>query len=94
MIREELKQNMVQLIDNPKVQAAGATFTTTSGMLTVLNYIPNVLGILATTAGLILTWVMIRKGRLDAKKIKLEIKLMEKEHVCETCLENRRHHEE
>jgi hypothetical protein len=86
----KLKQSIVELSDNPKIQAAGATFATASGMGTYLDYIPDMLGIIATTTGIILTWVMIRKGRLDAKKIRMEIKLMEKEHVCGTCIENRR----
>ncbi len=90
----QIKQNMIQLSDNPKIQGAGATFTTTSGMLTVLEIIPGALGVVATMMGMILTWVMISKVRLDKKKRKLEIRLMEKEHVCEKCKENRRHHSE
>ena len=85
-----IKENLSQLSDNPKIQAAGATFTTASGLGTVLNYLPDFLGIVATMTGIMFTWVMIRKGRLDARKIKLEIKLMKQERICEKCKSNRR----
>ena len=92
-MKPEMKDSLVQLSNNPKVQAFGATFTTASGMGTVLNYLPDALGVVATMTGIMFTWVMIRKGRLDAKKIRLEIKLMKKEHLCEACKDNRRDHD-
>ena len=93
MYKEELRQTMVQVAQNPNAQAAGATFTTTSGMLTYLGWLPPVLGVLATVMGMILTWFMISKVRLDKKKSKLEIKIMKKELVCDDCIENRRKYE-
>lgn len=92
-MKPEMKESLVQLSNNPKIQAAGATFTTASGMGTFLNYLPDVLGVVATMTGIMFTWVMIRKGRLDAEKIRLEINLMEKERLCEACNSNRRDHE-
>ena len=89
-MKTEIKESLSQLSDNPKIQAAGAAFTTASGLGTVLNYLPDFLGIVATMTGILFTWVMIRKGRLDARKIKLEIKLMKQERICEKCKSNRR----
>lgn len=89
-MKQELKQSLIQLTENPKAQGLAATFTTISGAGTMLNYLPAVLGMIATSAGIMLTWVMIRKGRLDTKKIKLEIRLMKKQYICEKCIENRR----
>lgn len=76
MNQEQLKQSLVQLGNDPKIQAVGATWTTSWGVVTVLNLIPDILGVVATIMGIVFTWVMIRKGRLDAKKIKLEINMM------------------
>ena len=73
------KQNVIHLSDNPKMQGFWATWTTVFGLGTVLDYIPGVLGMAGTFMGLLLTWVMIRKGWLSSKKLKLEIVMMEEQ---------------
>ena len=90
MYNEHMKQQLAQLSENPKVQGFWATWATTSGILTLLEYIPVVLGVPSMMMGMVLTWSMISKVGLDIKKTKMEIKLMEKEHVCKNCIDNRR----
>lgn len=58
---------------NSKTQALASTFTTMAGIGTVLDYLPNTLGVLATISGITLTWMMICKNRLEMKRIKLAI---------------------
>jgi hypothetical protein len=84
-VKHTLKQSVEQLTDSQTGQGLAATFTTISGVGTVLNYLPALLGMAATMMGIMLTWVMINKGRLGAKKIKLEIALMKKQHKCSNC---------
>jgi hypothetical protein len=80
-ITEVLQSTM----ENPKGQTFWATFTTMSGMGTLLNWLPDILGMIATFLGITLTWIMIGKGkaerrrsRLDTKRIELEIEVLEK----------------
>lgn len=85
-----MRQEALHAMENVKLQAVMATLTTTSGMLTLLDYLPKVLGVVATFLGLVLTWVMISKVGLERKKTKIEIALMRKELECEKCKNNRR----
>lgn len=94
MAQSQIKHSLAQLSEHPKIQTAAATFTTASGVLTVLQIIPIILGCIATIMGMILTYYMISNVKLDRKKRKREIKIMEKEHICEACHENRRKHVE
>ncbi|MCK5611044.1 hypothetical protein KAR91_54730 [Candidatus Pacearchaeota archaeon] len=86
---QAIKEAMQQAIESPKGQGLAATFTTMSGLGTVLELLTPVLGAVATMAGLTLTWVMIgngrRKRRMDAESFKLssekqrlEIEVLEK----------------
>ncbi|MCK5615755.1 hypothetical protein KAR91_78555 [Candidatus Pacearchaeota archaeon] len=72
-------------MENPKGQHFWATFTTMSGMGTVMDWIPDIPGMIASVLGITLTWIMIRKGmadrrncRLDSKKKELEIEILER----------------
>jgi hypothetical protein len=74
-----------QIIENPKIQGVVATSTTMSGIWTILGYINPILGSLGILAGLVLTWVMVCKAmgavrinKLEAKRKKLEIQILEK----------------
>jgi len=80
-----MKQELIQLAENPKIQGVVATYTTMSGVMTVLGYLPPILGSFGAFAGLVLTWVMICKGmggvklnKLEAKRKQLEIRVLEK----------------
>lgn len=78
----DLKQGIV------KLDAITAATTTGLGLGTFFNYLPSMLGIIATMSGITLTWVMICKGRLNIQKVKLEnevlkSKLLKKEHAHE-----------
>lgn len=73
-----------ELASNPKVASAVSAATTATGLGTILDWIPNDIGKLATVAGIILSSVLIythwRKGQIEYKKTQLEIEiLMEKE---------------
>lgn len=82
-IGDKVKASIIQhaqaITESGKTQALGATFTTMAGVSTVLDYLPDVLGIIATLSGISLTWLMIYKSRLDIKRIKIEIENAEGE---------------
>lgn len=65
----------LEIVKNGKLEAGASTFTTAAGIAMYLEYISGVLGVFAIMSGLILTWVMICKGRLEMKRIKLAIAL-------------------
>ena len=75
-MRQELPQQAIHAAQNPKIAAALSTVTTAAGLSTILDFIPDVLGCAATMVGITLTWIMIRKGRLETKKIQLEIRIL------------------
>ncbi len=68
-----LAQHTSAMVENGKAQALASTFTTAAGLGTVLDYLPDALGVFATMSGITLTWVMICKVRLDIKKVKASI---------------------
>lgn len=79
-----VKEVVQELATNPKAASVVSTLTTSTGIGTLLNLIPNDIGKLATLVGIILSIVLIythwRKGRIEYKKTQLEINiLMEKE---------------
>lgn len=72
---------MSNLLIDAKVAGATAAATTGTGLATILEMIPNDIGKLATLVGIILSIVLIythwRKGRIEYKKIQLEIAILE-----------------
>lgn len=72
---------MSNLLIDAKVAGATAAATTGTGLATILEMIPNDIGKLATLVGIILSVVLIythwRKGRIEYKKIQLEIAILE-----------------
>lgn len=72
-MKPSIAQHAIAITENGKAQALASTFTTAAGIGTVLDYLPDMLGIIATLSGITLTWIMICKSRLDIKRIKLEI---------------------
>lgn len=67
-------QHATTIVESGKAQALASTFTTAAGVGTVLDYLPDMLGIIATISGITLTWIMICKSRLEIRKIKAEIR--------------------
>ena len=69
-----------QLLNSAKIATSVAATTVTTGLGTVLEWIPNDIGKLATVIGIILSSVLIythwRKGRIEYQKVKLEIKII------------------
>jgi len=72
-MKQSIAQHAITVTESGKAQALASTFTTAAGVGTVLDYLPDMLGIIATLSGITLTWIMICKSRLDIKRIKLEI---------------------
>lgn len=70
------------MLENTKVAATVATGTTASGVSSLLDIIPDDIGKLATLVGIALSMVLIyfhiRKGRLEKKKLELEIRKLER----------------
>lgn len=78
------KEGLQELASNPKIASTVSAATTTTGLGTFLDLIPNEIGKLATLVGIVLSLVLIythwRKGRIEYTKTQLEIMiLMEKE---------------
>jgi len=72
-VRQTLQLTAQEIIKSGKSEALASTFTTLAGVATLLEFIPVMLGVVATLSGIILTWIMICKGRLEMKRIKIEI---------------------
>ena len=78
-----VKEVVQHVAQDPKVASGVSAITTGAGLGTILDWIPNDIGKLATLVGIVLSlvliWVHGRKGRLEHKKIQLEIALLEKQ---------------
>ena len=72
-MKSNVLQHISTITESGKAQALGATFTTMAGVTTILDYLPDMLGVIATLSGITLTWLMICKSRLEIKRIKAEI---------------------
>ena len=77
----EIEVEVVSLTQDVAVATGVATWTAGIGIGTILEWIPNDIGKLATLVGIVLSTVLIfthlRKGRAEYNKIQLEIKLLE-----------------
>ena len=73
----ELKQTAAEALSSPAVQKTVTGITTVSGVTLVFNVIPYVLGITATTVGIMASWAIYRerrtKSRLNELMIEQEI---------------------
>ncbi len=76
-----IKSALTQVTTDIKTAATVATGTTGTGLGTILDLIPSDIGKLATVIGIILSSVLIfthiRKGAIEYRKTKLEIKILE-----------------
>ena len=75
-MKQNIEQHVASVVENTKVVGTVSTATTAAGLGTVLNYLPDVLGSAATMAGIMLSWFLIRKVRMETKKIKLEMDVL------------------
>lgn len=75
-MKNELQQQVINAVHSPKIEAAVSTVTIAAGVGALLNYLPDLLGCVGLVVGIFLTGVLIKRGRLESKKIQLEIDLL------------------
>lgn len=68
-----LGQALAQLAEDGKASAFYAAFTTAAGLGTLLEYIPEALGVMSILSGMTLTWVTICRVLLQIKVLKQEV---------------------
>lgn len=75
-----VKEGLQELASNPKIASTVSAATTTTGIGTCLEWIPNEIGKLATLVGIVLSLVLIythwRNGRIEYQKTQLEIAIL------------------
>ncbi len=75
-----VKDFVQELAANPKTAHVTATLTTGTGLGTVMEWIPDDIGKLATLVGIVLSLVLIRnhwrKGRAENEKLQLQIQAL------------------
>ncbi len=80
-MKEVSKEVLKEIANNPKVASGVSAMTTGTGLGTILEWIPDDIGKLATLVGIILSCVLIythwRKGRIEYSKTKLEILILQ-----------------
>lgn len=79
-----VKEGLQQLAQSPKIAASVSAVTTGTGAGTILEYIPDDIGKLATLIGIILSVILIRVHLVSLKKAQIELKMM-KEKEAERC---------
>lgn len=73
------KEVVQEIIHSPKVAAGVSAVTTGTGAGTILEWIPDDIGKLATLVGIILSVILIRVHLIGLKKLQLEYKIMKDE---------------
>lgn len=71
--------NIPEAVNSIKVAVGVAVSTIGTGVVTLLNLIPNDIGKLATLVGLCLSLVLIYVKMLTAKKISIELRMLERQ---------------
>ena len=69
-VKSGLGQALAQLAEDGKLSAFYAAFTTAAGLGTLLDYIPEILGVMSILSGMTLTWVTICRVILQIKVLK------------------------
>jgi len=84
-MNQELKQQTVEILQNPKTGVLVGASTTTVGVsallakaMTILAFTASVLGVILTAASL---YFLIRKGVLELKILKQKAEAIDKEHA-------------
>jgi hypothetical protein len=73
-VREHIGQVMTDASQNPKYAHLIAMLTTSVGVSTIFEILPKVTGVVAGMSGIVLTWVLICKARVETKKIEMEMR--------------------
>ncbi len=75
-----VKEVFQGVISNPKIASSVSAATTTTGLGTILEWVPNDIGKLATLVGIMLSLVLIythlRRGQIEYQKTKLEMTIL------------------
>jgi hypothetical protein len=74
-----IKQEAIQLAQNPKIASGVSALTTGTGVGTFLDWIPNDIGKLATLVGILLSVILIRVHLMSMKKTQLEVDILRQE---------------
>lgn len=72
------REQLIELAQNPKIGTTVAAATSTSGLGTFLDLIPNDIGKLATLLGIVLSIVLIYANILGIKERKLRMTEIER----------------
>ncbi len=75
----DIKQVVTDIVTSPKVGIATGGATATSGVWTLLEWIPTDIGKLATLVGIVLTVILIRVHYLNMKKAAIELEMLKEE---------------
>lgn len=83
---DHITQFLVEVSNNPKAAVVTAGTTAAVGISTAFEKLPTYLGPIATVIGIVLSSVLIynhvKKGRLERKKLKLEIRELQNKLNC------------
>lgn len=77
---QQLAKEIVDIASNPKVATGVVAGTTSTGVGTWLDWIPNDIGKLASLVGILLSLVLIAVHVTVFKKHRLELEMLKEEH--------------
>jgi hypothetical protein len=77
---EVLKERPIKFLEDPRIATGVGGMTAGTGLMTILEMIPDDIGKLATLVGIVLSSVLIynhwRKGRIEYEKTRLEVEIL------------------
>ncbi|MCK5614138.1 hypothetical protein KAR91_70390 [Candidatus Pacearchaeota archaeon] len=71
------EQNAVDVMSQPAIQKSVATAMIGTGFATALDWIPDIIALMAGMAGLLVSITIIRKNRAETRKLNIQSDILE-----------------
>jgi hypothetical protein len=76
-LSQELEQGVTDVLSHPTVQKGAATALTSIGLATMLDWIPDIVAILSSIAGLVVFVSIYRKNKAETRKLNIQAEILE-----------------
>jgi hypothetical protein len=76
-LKPELEQGVTDVLSHPTVQKSAATALISTGFATMLNWIPDVIAVMSSVAGLVVFMSIYKKNRAETRKLNIQAEILE-----------------
>lgn len=76
-MKPELEQGVTDVMNHPTVQKGAATVLISTGFATMLDWIPDVIAVMSSIAGLVVFISIYKKNRAETRKLNIQAEILE-----------------